>query len=298
MIYINNKKVTILPIALILSAMTIIMPTLSYASSADLYLRRAAEIKQQEIQTQNHAQTQAQQIKTENTRPIKMIGANNINVNRYQTKPPLRDIITDTPPITPHHNDTPITVEKIVIEEKQPLTTVIPIEQLPMTENISSVVPSPISNNQYRLGAEDRIMITVFGEQDLSGEFKIASDGTISMPLIGRVFLQDLTLHEATDLIENELRQGYLKKPDVSIESLETRPFYIMGEIGRPGSYNYIGGMSVIQAVALSGGYTYRANKKYVEVLRGNPIPNKPIKIDPSATVQAGDIIFVRERFF
>lgn len=150
----------------------------------------------------------------------------------------------------------------------------------------------------YILGAEDKIKITVFGEQDLSGSFKIGGDGNISMPLVGIVQLQNLTLRQAEDLIEEKLRDGYLKNPSISIEVAESRPFYILGEVRRPGSYNYINGMSVLQAIAISGGFTYRANRKSVDILRGQAAPSKPLSVLPEMPVQAGDIIFVRERFF
>ncbi len=275
MIRTRNKISKILLVALILSAITLIVPTQSYADSSDLYLRRVAEIQ--------------------------MIGAPNLNVNQPRSIPP--QIITPDRP-TNIIQQTTIYVEEepLPLPLEEPLETLIaPSTPQPMVEEIIANYTAPeqiTSTDQYKLGAEDKITITVFGEKDLSGDFKIADDGTISMPLIGTVSLQGLTLRDAEEKIKTQLRQGYLKKPDVSIEVLAARPFYIMGEVRRPGSYNYVSGMNVIQAVAISGGFTYRANKKYVEVLRGNPIPNEPIQIDPNAIVKAGDIIFVRERFF
>ena len=155
-----------------------------------------------------------------------------------------------------------------------------------------------VDPKEYILGAEDKIKVTVFGEKDLSGDYKIGADGVIAMPLIGTVMVGDKSLRQAEALIEEKLRDGYLKDPSVSIEVQESRPFYIMGEVRRPGSYNYINGMNVLQAVAISGGFTYRANRKSVDVIRGNASPSEPIEIKPEDVVRAGDIIFVRERFF
>lgn len=152
--------------------------------------------------------------------------------------------------------------------------------------------------DEYVLGPEDRLKITVFGETELSGDYRVGSDGTIAFPLVGDVVVEGLTLRQAEESIKEKLRQGYLKKPSVSIEVSESRPFYILGEVRRPGSYNYIAGMSVLQAVAISGGFTYRANRKNVEILRGNQAPAEPMNATTHAKVKPGDIIFIQERFF
>ena len=152
--------------------------------------------------------------------------------------------------------------------------------------------------DEYVLGPEDRLKITVFGEGELSGDYRVGSDGTIAFPLVGDVIVEGLTLRLAEEVIKEKLRQGYLKKPSVSIEVSESRPFYILGEVRRPGSYNYIAGMSVLQAVAISGGFTYRANRKNVEILRGNNAPAEPMNATTHAKVKPGDIIFIQERFF
>lgn len=152
--------------------------------------------------------------------------------------------------------------------------------------------------NEYVLGPEDRLKITVFGEEELSSDYRVGSDGTIAFPLIGDVNVEGLTIRQTEEAIRERLKQGFLKKPSVSIEVSESRPFYILGEVRRPGSYNYIAGMSVLQAVAISGGFTYRANRKAVEILRGSQAPSEPMKASTGEPVKPGDIIFIRERFF
>jgi len=152
--------------------------------------------------------------------------------------------------------------------------------------------------NEYILGPEDRIKITVFGEEELSSDYRVGSDGTIAFPLIGDVKVEGLTLRQTEEAIRERLKQGFLKKPSVSIEVSESRPFYILGEVRRPGSYNYIAGMNVLQAVTISGGFTYRANRKAVEILRGSQAPAEPMTASTGETVKPGDIIFIRERFF
>jgi len=162
----------------------------------------------------------------------------------------------------------------------------------------ASAMPVQTETNDYLLGPEDRLKITVFGEKEMSKDYRVDSNGFISFPLIGDVMVKGLTASQTEDIIREKLKQGYLKKPSVSIELAESRPFYILGEVRRPGSYNYIPGMSVLKAVAISGGFTYRADREEIEVLRGHSAPKDPILLAPKDTVKPGDVIYVQERFF
>ena len=232
-----------------------------------------------------------------------------INTNKpHSTIHPKSNIERPVPPITEENLEN-ITEETLkIIDEDVPQqagpTLYLPqpqsspetllLEKLEVIESVEIVV----SDHDYILGAGDKIKITVFGEKDLSGDYKIGGDGAISIPLIGVVNVADMNLRQAEQAIEEKLLNGYLKTPSVSIEVQESRPFYIMGEVRRPGSYNYINGMNILQAVAISGGFTYRANRKSVDVIRGKSSPSKPVAISPDDPVRAGDIIFVRERFF
>ncbi|MCD8562845.1 MAG: polysaccharide export protein [Alphaproteobacteria bacterium] len=151
----------------------------------------------------------------------------------------------------------------------------------------------------YVLGSGDKLKITVFGEKDLSGEFIVNDSGRISYPLIGEVSVQDLTLVQAKDKIGVLLKDGYLNDPDITIEMAEFRPFYITGEIRAPGSYAYVAGMSVMNAVVVAGGFTFRADQDEVEILRRTPDGTKMLKdIGTDEKVVPGDIILVEERFF
>ena len=151
--------------------------------------------------------------------------------------------------------------------------------------------------NEYRLGSGDEIRITVFGHTDLSGEFVVGSDGTISFPLVGQVAVDKNTMRELEEAIANKLRPDYLKNPSVNVEVLNYRPFYILGEVNSPGSYPYVSGMKVINAVALGGGYTYRAKTSRVVIDRAGD-ESRRIEATPETTVYPGDIIRVPERFF
>ena len=114
---------------------------------------------------------------------------------------------------------------------------------------------SPLWNGSYPLATGDSLGITVFGEADLSGDFEIDSLGVISLPLIGRVRATGLDTGELEAVIVEKLKDGFLKKPRVTVEVRAYRPFYILGGVKSPGRYPYILGMTVINAIALSGGF-------------------------------------------
>ncbi len=148
----------------------------------------------------------------------------------------------------------------------------------------------------YQLSAGDRVRIIVFGEEELSGEFELDSEGTFSMPLIGTVKSESLTPRELEASIAALFLDGFLKNPRISIEVLNYRPFYILGEVNNPGAYPYRAGMTILNAAALAGGFTYRANENKIEVTRGGA--GEPRIMPRETVVQPGDIIRVKERFF
>lgn len=152
--------------------------------------------------------------------------------------------------------------------------------------------------SRYQLGSGDQIRVTVYGEEDLSGEFELDGNGTIAMPLIGAVVIGSQNLGDAESLIAAQLADGYLVNPRVSIEVLNYRPFYILGEVKDPGSYPYVSGMTVLNAVALASGFTYRASESKIEVTRRVDGVEQKFRIDVTAQVLPGDIIRVPERFF
>lgn len=151
---------------------------------------------------------------------------------------------------------------------------------------------------QYRLGPGDKLQVTVFGQPDLSGEFQVDGSGAISLPLIGEVKAGSRTLRELEAGITDALKPDYLKNPRVSVQVLNYRPFYIIGEVNKPGSYPYVNGMKVINAVALAGGYTYRARENQLFVTRGNDPEREKRPADHQTVILPGDVIEVPERFF
>lgn len=151
-------------------------------------------------------------------------------------------------------------------------------------------------DTDYRLGSGDRVKVIVFGEEDLSGEFELDGGGAFSMPLIGTVRALDQSPRQLEQTIASKLLDGYLRNPRVSIEVLNYRPFYIIGEVNNPGSYPYRVGMTILNAAALAGGFTFRADEDDIEVSRGGE--GEPRVMAPETIVQPGDVIRVNERLF
>jgi protein involved in polysaccharide export with SLBB domain len=114
---------------------------------------------------------------------------------------------------------------------------------------------------EYTLGAGDLAAVTVFRHDDLSGEFEVDGAGRITLPLLGQLPALGYSTRQVEAAITAKLQPDYLLNPSVSVQVLSYRPFYIVGEVKQPGSYPYVNGMTVIQAVALAGGFTYRAKK-------------------------------------
>lgn len=158
------------------------------------------------------------------------------------------------------------------------------------------VVVAPAAAADYKLGAGDRIKVTVFGHEDLSGELVVSAAGGISVPLIGQVTVGGRTSGDVEKAIVGRLKPDYLKNPQVSVEVLNYRPFYIIGEVKNPGSYPYVSGMRVVNAIALAGGYTYRARSSRLQITRAESGQVGPAGHD--TTVLPGDVIEVPERFF
>lgn len=151
---------------------------------------------------------------------------------------------------------------------------------------------------EYRLGSGDKIRLIVFGEPDLSGEFTISGDGMVSLPLIRDVRAGGLTASQLQANVEDAFKEGYLKDPRVSIEVLTFRPFYILGEVNKPGEYPYSNGMTVVNAVALASGYTYRANQKKVFVRHAGSTAEEEVPLTSATMVAPGDTVRIAERYF
>jgi protein involved in polysaccharide export with SLBB domain len=151
---------------------------------------------------------------------------------------------------------------------------------------------------EYTLGAGDRVAVTVFRHTDLSGEFEVDGAGRITLPLLGQLPVLGYSARQVEAAITGKLRPDYLRNPSVSVQVLSYRPFYIVGEVKQPGSYPYVNGMTVIQAVALAGGFTYRAKEDKVLIQRATDETQAKRPARQADPVLPGDIVEVPERFF
>jgi polysaccharide export outer membrane protein len=153
-------------------------------------------------------------------------------------------------------------------------------------------------NAPYLLASGDRVRVIVFGQDNLSNSFSVDGAGNISMPLIGRVLAQGLTTADLERVVEQRLRNGFVREPRVSIEVEAYRPFFVLGEVTTAGQYPFVNGMTVQDAVAVAGGFTPRGSQGDVDITRmvnGRP---QTFAAPQTFPVRPGDTIAVRERFF
>ena len=163
--------------------------------------------------------------------------------------------------------------------------------------NEPAAVPAP-DRGEYRFGIADQLRVTIFGEPELSGEFVIDGEGRVSMPLIGEVQALGQTLRSFQADVQARYANGYLREPSLSVEVLNFRPFYILGEVNRPGEYPYGNGLTVLNAIATAEGYTYRANKRVVLIKSADEAEERRVDLTPTLRIYPGDTIRVLERLF
>jgi protein involved in polysaccharide export with SLBB domain len=150
----------------------------------------------------------------------------------------------------------------------------------------------------YQLGTGDKLRVTVFGQEDMSGEFDVDDTGQIALPLVGNIKVAGKSIRAAERQLVDALSPEYLINPKVNIQVLNYRPFYIIGEVNSPGSYPFVNGMTVTEAVALAGGYTYRAKEKEVLIIRASDAARAEEPATETTAILPGDVIKVPERFF
>ena len=155
-----------------------------------------------------------------------------------------------------------------------------------------------IAGDAYHLGPGDKIVITVFGEPDLSMDFQLNDTGTLSYPFLGELGVAGLNVTELEKLITDGLKGPYLVDPDVAVSIREYRPFFISGEVKRPGGIPYQPGLTLQGAIALGGGFTERAAKDKVMVIRANDVEQTSQSIDLDGLVGPGDLITIEQSFF
>jgi protein involved in polysaccharide export with SLBB domain len=149
-----------------------------------------------------------------------------------------------------------------------------------------------------KLQPGDKIKITVYGEDKLSGDFQLDQTGQISLPLAGTITAQGMTQTELEQALAKKFRSQYLRDPKVTVTIATLEPYYIMGEVTKPGQYPYQSGLNVLTALAIAGGPTYRANRNTVEIQRRGEATMHDYPISTTVPILPGDVIKVPERYF
>ncbi|HTQ13611.1 MAG TPA: polysaccharide biosynthesis/export family protein [Rhizomicrobium sp.] len=163
---------------------------------------------------------------------------------------------------------------------------------LALVATASAAAAQDVSST-YRLGTGDKVRVIVYGEDDLGGTFEVDGNGMISLPLIGQVKATGESAPQLEAAIMSALADGYLNNPRVNVEVTDYRPFYVLGEVNRPGQYAYVNGMSVFNAVALAGGYTGRAIESSVCIRRSGETEEQCVDTDETTKIHPGDIVRV-----
>ena len=147
------------------------------------------------------------------------------------------------------------------------------------------------------LQAGEKIHITVYGEPTLSGDFQIDPSGFVSLPLAGTVKAAGLSQQQLEQALTAKYAGGYLKDPKITVGIAEFRPFYIVGEVEKPGAYPYTGGLTVLSAIAIAGGTTYRANQSKVLIQHAGQDSMREYNMDSPIPILPGDIIQIPRRY-
>lgn len=153
--------------------------------------------------------------------------------------------------------------------------------------------------DEYKLGAGDTISVTVFNEPDMSvSTVKIPMIGKVTFPYIGDIKVSGLTLRKLKGVIVKRLKKGYLKKPQLVINILEYRPFFVNGEVNAPGGYPYVEGLTIRKAIAISGGLTDRASLRKLSLISENGAKKKKNNRSLEGSMNPGDILTIGEALF
>lgn len=154
------------------------------------------------------------------------------------------------------------------------------------------------STTTYQLGPGDQIVISVFDEPELSMEVRVSDTGRLNYPFLGELEIEGLTVAELEKLIAHGLKGAYLINPVVTVSIVEYRPFFVHGEVETPGGFPYQPRLTVQRAVALAGGFTERASRNKIEIVRADDPAKRAANVQLSDSVFPGDVITVKPRVF
>jgi polysaccharide export outer membrane protein len=149
----------------------------------------------------------------------------------------------------------------------------------------------------YTLGGGDVLRVKVYGDESVTGSYRVDDAGMISMPLVGLLRVEGQTTQQATATIAEALADGYVRSPDVAIEIESYRPFFIQGAVQNAGQFAYVSSMTVRAAVSTAGGYTDTANRSRATVYRKQGSQMVKTTVDLDFPVYPGDTIVIAERW-
>jgi len=165
------------------------------------------------------------------------------------------------------------------------------------TTTPTAMLPS-IDQVQYRIGAGDKLSLTVFREETLSGEFQVNEAGLLSLPLVGDIKASGKTVPEFRDDLTMLLGSEFVRDPRVTVNVASYRPVYVLGEVEQPGEYPYTERMTIYALVAKAGGFTYRANQTVAFIRHENEAEERAYSLTSGGAVMPGDTIRFAQRYF
>lgn len=150
----------------------------------------------------------------------------------------------------------------------------------------------------YQLDTGDTVRVAVYGDAELSTTYKVDDSGSVAFPLVGPVQVRGQTTATASARIAAALANGYMRNPDVAVEVAEYRPFFIQGEIGTPGQFPYVYGMTVRAAISTAGGFSDTADRNKAVVYRRQGSEMVRGAVDLDFPIYPGDTVVIQERWF
>lgn len=168
----------------------------------------------------------------------------------------------------------------------------------PIGGSAEAMRQSSAAAQSYRLAPGDKVHIAVFNESNLSGDYVVGPDGRVTLPLAGSLQAAGQTLPQFQTAVTQLLKNGFVQDPNVTITASDLRPYYILGEVKKPGRYNYMPDLTVLNAVATAEGFTYRANTGAIYIRRASEPSEKEIELTATTAVMPGDTIRISQRYF
>lgn len=152
---------------------------------------------------------------------------------------------------------------------------------------------------EYTLNAGDTLRIHVYGEPDLSfPQLLVGQNGRISYPFLGELRVSGKSVGQVQDMLLAGLKPDYLVDPRVSVGIVRYRAFFVNGEVRSPGSIEFQPGLTLRKAITLAGGFTERANRKEMLLVKDGQLDKEAQKVDLDYRIQPGDTVTVRDTFF